>query len=478
MRVPVILDRRSAAPLQRQIYEQWRQRILRGALSPGARVPSTRELAEAIGVSRTTTTAAYEQLLAEGYLEAIHGAGTFVCRQLPDDLTVAAPATPAPAVVRSIRLSKFGARLRVPSPLPASDRQLDLSVDGPDLTHFPIALWRRLHNRQQRQAHRHIFGRADSAAGYTPLRHAIADYVGRSRAVAATADQVVIVNGSQQALDLTARLLIDSGDMVAVEHPGYAGARELFAVHGARIRLVPVTHEGLSVIDLPARPRLVYTTPSHQFPTGAAMTLARRLELIEWARGHDAVLIEDDYDSEFRYSGAPLPAMHSLSRDVPIVYVGTFSNVMFPGLRIGYVVVPPALAAAFVRAKWLADRQTALPDQAALALFIGEGHMERHIRRMRRIYRRRRDALVEALSRHFGTDATMRGDASGMHALVTFTGASIHRCAERAGVRVKKTDACYADGVTRNEIIVGFSALGERTIETGIRKLAAASGRA
>lgn len=474
MRVPISVDSRGDTPLQRQIYEQWRQRILRGALAPGARLPSTRELADALGVSRTTTTAAYEQLLAEGYLESIHGAGTFVCRQLPDDLTRTPAASSTRAPVASVRLSRYGARLAPPVPARASCHHLDLAAEGPDLTHFPIALWRRLHNRQQRQAHDRIFGRAESAAGFRPLRDAIAEYLGRSRAVVCTADDVVIVNGSQQALDLTARLLIDQGDIVAVEHPGYAGARELFTVHGAKVRLVPVTEEGLSVSDLPAGPRLVYTTPSHQFPTGVAMTLSRRLELIDWARGRETVLIEDDYDSEFRYGGAPLPAMQSLARDVPVIYIGTFSNVMFPGLRIGYVVLPAPLTPPFVRAKWLADRQTALPDQAALALFISEGHMERHIRRMRRIYRRRRDVLVHALHRHFGREATLHGDASGMHALLTFSGVSIHRRADRAGVRVKKTDACYGDNTTRNEILVGFSALTERTIEAGIRRLAGA----
>ena len=306
-----------------------------------------------------------------------------------------------------------------------------------------------------------------------PFVEAIATHLARSRAVRCSPEQVIIVSGSQQALDLCARLLLDPGDEAAVEEPGYPGARQLFLANGASLKTLPVTSSGVSIDGLTNRTRLVHVTPSHQFPTGVSMSLGRRLALLEWARTRGAVVLEDDYDSEYRYSGPPLPAMQSLANGASVIYVGTFSNVMFRGLRIGYLVVPNELIGPFTTAKWMTDRHTTLLEQAALADFMEQGHLERHVRRMRRLYNHRRDVLLEELDRHFGNDATVRGDAAGMHMTVTFrAGSAVRARAQRAGVHLVGTELYYVSKPAPNEFILGFSAIGERTIREGIKRIA------
>jgi GntR family transcriptional regulator/MocR family aminotransferase len=284
---------------------------------------------------------------------------------------------------------------------------------------------------------------------------------------------VVIVNGSQQGLDLCVRLLLERGDEVAFENPGYQGANRIFQAYGARLRPAAIDGDGVVIGDLGAKARLVYVTPSHQFPTGVSMSLARRLELIEWARAQAAAIIEDDYDSEYRYNGAPLPSLQGLAHGVPVIYIGTFSKVMFPGLRIGYVIAPAQFIAAVKRAKWLADRQTSILDQAALTDFIREGHLERHIRRMRRLYGRRREVLVDSLARHFGDRAKVRGDAAGMHLMVRFEDDGIEERAVNAKVLLMSASGYYLTKPVQGEFIFGFSSIGERTIREGVKRLAA-----
>jgi GntR family transcriptional regulator/MocR family aminotransferase len=474
MRVAIDLDRGSETPLHRQLYDEWRRGILTGRFRNGERVPSTRDLAATLGVARATVAAAYDQLSAEGYLEASHGSGTFVCRRLPEEL-LRARQTPAagPPPRIAIRLSRYGIRAASqPEYAPPQARAgwISFSQWRPDLSEFPFALWLRLMARHLRAADPRLL---DYAAGaYEPLRREIAAYVSRSRAVQARPEQVIVLNGSQQALDLCARVLVDSGDTVAIEDPGYQGARQIFEACGARLRAIPIGADGVDARRLPARCRLLYVTPSHQFPTGVSLSVARRLELVAWARQSGAAILEDDYDSEYRYNGPPLPAMQGLAGGAPVIYIGTFSKVMFPGLRIGYVVVPEELAPAFARAKWLADRQTPMLEQAALADFLREGHLERHIRRMRRLYGRRREALVESLARHFGGRARVFGDPAGMHTLVQFEDDGIARRAEEAGVQMVPSTAYYLGRAPMNEFVVGFSAVNERAIREGVKRLA------
>ena len=460
MRVAITLDPDSPAPLQRQVYDEWRRGILGGRFRGGERVPSTRDLARALGVARTTVTAAYEQLIAEGYLEAAHGSGTFVCRELPDDLLRARRVRPA-------RLTSTSAAQPV-----AQSSGLNFSHGRPDLDEFPFALWRRLLNRHLRTLRPELFDYAATSAGHPPLREEIAAYVGRSRAVSCTPDQVIVVNGSQQGLDLCARILVQPGDPVAIENPGYQGARAILEARGARLLPVRIDSAGMAAQEIPAGVRAAYVTPSHQFPTGVSMTVARRLELIERARRGDFLIIEDDYDSEYRYNGPPLPAMQGLAENAPVVYIGTFSKVMFPGLRIGYIIAPLKLVKTFARAKWLVDRQTQMLEQAALADFLREGHLERHIRRMRRLYGKRREVLLESLGRHFADRAECLGDDAGMHVLVRFHGHDIASRAAANQVHLNSSAMYYIGKAPDNEFVFGFSSLSEKAIREGIRRLA------
>ena len=478
MRTAVSLDRSSTIPLTRQIYEFWRLGILDGRFSGGERVPSTRDVASALDLSRGTVTQAYEQLVSEGYLQTLVGSGTFVCRQLPERL-LHAPATVNRRVVKPVRarLSAFGRGLsedyRYLERLPG---HICLSHWGPDLNLFPLALWHRAAARGVRTLGASGLDYAQHAQGYEPLCEEIATYVSRARAVRCSADQVIVVNGSQQGLDLCARLLLEPGDEVAVENPGYLGASRIFEACGARLRPIPVDAEGLICGRLGPRPRLAYVTPAHQFPTGVAMSLRRRLELLDWARRHRALIIEDDYDSEYRYGGAPTPALQGLATDVSVIYCGTFSKVMFPGLRVGYLIVPPSLVSAFSRAKWLSDRNTSAHHQAALYHFMKEGHLERHIRRMRRTYGLRRGALIEALHRYFGDRAVVLGEAAGMHAYVRLDDPEVAARAGRNKVQLRTVGAYYRGTRRPNEYLLGFSMLPEHSIREGIKRLAFSHG--
>ena len=466
---------KSTAPLHRQIYEDWREGILTGRYRSGERVPSTRELAVTMGVARSTVTAAYEQLISEGYLESTRGSGTFVCRELPEQLMHARPARPAAHTPAKIRLSTFATELPAPQacvPGKPDAGWLRFSRWRPDLNRFPFAIWHKLMNRHLRAIAEPCFDYADTPWGYEPLRREIAAYLGRSRAVRCTAEQVLIVNGSQQGLDLCARVLLDRGDEVALENPGYLGARRVFEAHGARLMATPLDHDGLIPSALSDKARLVYVTPSHQFPTGVSMSVARRLELLEWARRQGVAVIEDDYDSEYRYSGAPLPAMQGLANGAGVIYIGTFSKVMFPGLRLGYVVMPPELAGAFGSVKWLADLQSPVLEQAVLTDFLREGHLDRHIRRMRRLYGRRREVMVAALEKYFGSSATVLGDAAGMHSLVRFEDGAVAERAVANKVHLASSAGNYLGAAPANEFVFGFSCVSEQAIRAGIRRLA------
>jgi GntR family transcriptional regulator / MocR family aminotransferase len=474
VRTAVVLDRSSRVPLTRQIYDFWRLGILQGRFPGGQRVPSTREAAETLALSRGTVGQAYEQLVSEGYLETVRGSGTFVCRQLPDRLLEAPQAEARNAASGAMaRLSRFGKRLaedfQRPARLPG---HISLSEWGPDLNLFPWKLWHRCYGRGLRSSGLDAESQARHVRGYEPLCAEIASYVSRSRGVNCTSAQVIVANGSQQALDLCARLLLDRGDEVVIENPGYIGARRVFEAAGARLKPLAIDAEGIICSRLKRGARLAYVTPAHQFPTGAALSLRRRLELIGWARTHGAVIIEDDYDSEYRYSGAPMPALQGLASGAAIVYCGTFSQVMFPGLRIGYLIVPEALVAVFERAKWLADRHTSLYHQVALYRFIREGHLERHIRRMRRTYGLRYAALAQALRESFGGRAVILGEAAGLHAYVRFDDPQVAARAAGNKVQLRGVAEYFIKRPPANECVVGFSMLSERTIREAIRRLA------
>jgi GntR family transcriptional regulator / MocR family aminotransferase len=474
MTLSISLESSADTPVHRQIYEAWQRGILSGRFASGARLPSTRELAATLSVSRGTVTQAYEQLLSEGYLQAARGSGTYVCRELPErTLRADAGARRGVKTTRGVKLSTYGEGLRQDYPLyPALPGHVCFAQWGPDRESFPWALWRRIVGRHSRRVSRELFDYSEEVQGHAGLREEIAAYVARSRAVHCTPGQVIIINGSQQALDLCGRLLFERGDTVAVENPGYPGALRTFASCGALLQPMPIDKEGILCRHLNDAARAVYVTPSHQYPTGVSMSLNRRLELIAWARKRSAVIIEDDYDSEYRYSGAPLPALQGLAEEVPVVYCGTFSKVMFPGLRIGYLIVPESLVAPFTRAKRLADNYTPLLQQIALRDFLAQGHLERHIRRMRRLYGDRRDALLTALRKHFGDAATVEGEDAGMHAFVRIADRGLLERAKRNKVQVRGAQPCYLEGDASQRYLFGFSSMPPREIREGIRRLA------
>ncbi|PZO12875.1 MAG: PLP-dependent aminotransferase family protein [Leptolyngbya foveolarum] len=441
-------------PLHRQLYQQIRDAILTGNLKPQMRLPASRQLAKTLNVSRTTVVQSYDQLISEGYLQTKPGAGTFVCSQIPDGLIFTSQTTANVPVADRLdadpsdlfavssaqtasglsnpleRLSAYGTRLTTIADYDSgADSPLSFRYGLPDLSLFPVRQWRRLLNRQATK-NQQWMGYNVEPMGHVGLRREISQYISEIRAVRCQPEQILMTGGTQQALSLMVQILMDVGEVIAVEDPGYLSAKRIFSAGGATVVPVPVDDDGIRVnepgglADIAAdnsqpTPRLVYVTPSHQFPTGVLMTLSRRLALLHWARQNGALIIEDDYDSEFRYSGSPIPALQGLDEHNCVLYVGTFSKVMFPGLRLGYVVVPPALIDVFRRAKWLCDRQCPLIEQAALAEFIKGGYLAQHIRRMRSVYDRRRRSLVDSLQQA-APGVNIPGDASGLHILARF----------------------------------------------------------
>jgi len=399
----VRLERNVPVPLQRQLYEGMREAILREGLPPGTRLPSTRHLAARLGVARNTVLNAFEQLMAEGYVETRHGSGTFVAVGL-GGTAARRKATPPQA-----QLSRLGTRL-ARSPVGADQnahRSLLLQPGVPALDHLPLRTWQRLSSaclRELGASPKETLGYGWTA-GYPPLREAIAHHLRVSRGVRCDASQVLVTAGTQGGIDLTARVLLDEGDAVWFENPGYASGRAVLEAAGQRLVPVPVDGEGLEVergLHSAPAARLAYVTPSHQYPTGVTMSLARRLALLRWAGQREAWIFEDDYDSEFRYTGHPLAALQGQDEGGRVIYAGTFSKTLFPALRLGYLVLPPALVEPFSEARALIDRSPPLLEQLVLARFLEEGHFARHVRRMRGLYAARRAALLGALRAHMG----------------------------------------------------------------------------
>jgi GntR family transcriptional regulator/MocR family aminotransferase len=436
-------------------------------------------------VARSTVTQSYDQLLSEGYLQTVVGSGTYVGEQLPETL-LHAPGTepihsesPPPLV-----LSAYGQRLAEvavgPSPEPSTP--ISFRYGRPALDQVPLGVWRQMLSRHCRRAN--WLDYATDPMGYGPLRDAIAAYLTQARAVQCHPDQILITNGTQQAISLTAQILISPGDTVALEEPSYLSARRIFASQGANQHPIPVDADGMDVDTLARLTgpiRLVYVTPSHQFPTGAVLSLPRRLALLAWAQRQGALILEDDYDSEYRYGGRPIPALQGLGSGQSVIYLGTFSKVLFPALRIGYLVLPSALVPIFSRAKWLADRQVPTLEQAVLADFIAEGHLERHIRRMRSLYDLRRQAMVTALQTHFGPRATILGENAGLHMMVRFQSdipdVELIARAEQLGIGLISADPQYLGESPGHEFIFSFTELDEQAIATGIEKLASIFAR-
>ena len=463
----VSVDRSSPAPLHRQIYDRMRRAILEGMLRAGQRVPSTRTLAAELGVSRLPVLTAYEQLLHEGYLTGRTGSGTFVSAGLPEE-------TLQPGPARAPR----GVRPAARAPHPRDEGGLrPFRVSLPALDAFPHALWARLVARHaHRLAPTHMaYG---DPAGLGALRSAIAEHLRTARAVRCEAEQVLVVSGSQAALRLCASVLLARGDLVAVEEPGYPGARAALAMGGAEVAPVPVDAEGMDLGALHAlgpRVRAAYVTPSHHYPLGASTSAARRLALLEWAARRGAYVLEDDYDSEYRYVSRPLGAMQGMDAKGRVVYVGTFSKVLFPALRVGYLVVPPALWDAFVAAREALDIFSPTLYQLALADFLREGHFARHLRRMRAVYARRREALLDGLSRHCGELLALHNADAGLHAATLLpsgvSDVAVVRRMEARGLTATPLSSCYLGPALRQGLLLGFGGSDERALDAATRTL-------
>jgi len=473
------LDPRGGAPLHQQLYEQVRGAVLAGTLVAGQRLPASRVLAANLGVSRTTVLSAYEQLAAEGYLEGRSGAGTRVAERLPERPARRAKAVPGPRrLARRAALllqDRFGTELR----LAGRGWRTPFRLAVPALDEVPLALWTRLVARAQRQQSGQDLDYQDSR-GLPRLRRAIAAHLALGRGIACTPEQVLVTAGAQSALDLAVRLLLDPGERAIVEDPGHLGIKGALRGAGAEIVPLPVDAEGL-VFDprAAAGARLLCLTPSNQFPLAATLSLPRRLAILAWAEASGAWIVEDDYDSEFRFAGRPLEALAALDRAQRVLYLGTFSKVLFPGLRLGYLVVPPDLADAFAAAKRFVDVHPPPLLQAALAAFIEEGHFARHLRRLRGLYGERSERLVAALQRRLGGLLSVTPPQAGLHVVARLPEGSdpesgddvaLAARAAAAGIELRPLSA-YGLGHRPAGFVLGYGHLRPREIESAVARL-------
>jgi GntR family transcriptional regulator / MocR family aminotransferase len=475
----ITVDKGLPQSLYQQIYDGHRKAILDGTLRAGQRLPSTRILAGELGVSRVPVLSAYEQLLAEGYLESRVGSGTVVSRSLPRRAVSVAPAATPSTRDRSRR--KVSKRAVLPT------SRHGLYGDGGlgpfrfgqvAFEQFPLRIWNSLVTRQGRRIRASSLKYGDHM-GLGALREAIAAHIRAARAVRCEAGQIMIVGGSQLGLEITTRALLDPASPVWVEEPGYTLARAVLEGHGCRIVPVPVDAEGLDVAAGMRKchgARAALVTPSHQFPLGVAMSATRRLQLLDWAQSSGAWIIEDDYDSEFRYQAQPIASLQGLDRNARVVYIGTFSKVLFPSLRLGYVVVPPDLIDRFLAVRFAMDVSSPTFLQAVVADFIGEGHFARHIRRMRSVYAERRDALIESVANELGGKVEVVGAQAGMHLTAILKAAADREVAGRAARQnlwLAPLSAFYAHKAARQGFVLGFGSTPAEAIPAAVRRLRA-----
>ena len=472
------VDRAGEAPLFRQIYAQMRSAILSRSLPAGAKLPSSRELAVRLAVSRTAVVAAYEQLLVEGYVTGRAGAGTYIAADLPEPFARAAP--------RPKKRTAPAGKTMAPAAQPAPE-VLDVTVHSDHRPFNPgrtlvdartVALWRKLTARSLRSFNAEHLGYGDPQ-GTIALRRNVCDYLRAARAVRCDPEQVVITAGTQQAIDIVIRILGGPDRDVWVEDPGYPLTRSALLAAGATVHPVPVDEKGINVKAgqrLAPQARAAFVTPSHQFPTGVQLAMPRRLELLAWAREVGAWIVEDDYASEFRYGGRPLASLQGLDDGERVIYIGTLNKALFPGLRLGYAVLPPALVRPFVTARYLIDRQPSTLCQGIAADFMEEGHFAAHIRRMRAAYQDQRDTLVAALRRRLGDHLSVDPPDQGMH-LVAYlrrglSDVAVERAAREHGVIVKAMSRMYVAAPARQGLMLGFSGYPRQTIGPAVARLA------
>lgn len=493
------IDRSSPEPMYRQLLQLMQQAILTGELGPGTKLPSSRTLAGDLSIARNTVLHVYDQLTAEGYVLTTTGSGTYVADTRPDAAAIRVPgATPPPSAADELpapdaqgSLSMRGRQLIEHAGV--SRRQWGAFMPGvPDVSEFPSRTWSRLQARLWKEANPELLTYAPGG-GYRPLRRALADYLRVARSVKCSPDQVIITTGIHQSIDLAVRLLSDIGDRAWVEEPCYWGVRSVLQAAGLTLAPVPVDQEGLDprASDMQHPPRLVLVTPSHQYPLGMVMSLARRRMLLEYARQHGCWIIEDDYDSEFRYGSRPLASLQGLDTAGQVIYVGSFGKTLFPGLRVGYLVAPEPLAESFATASAELYREGQLLQQAVLAEFIAEGHFVSHIRKMRTLYGQRREVLLDAVARRYGDTLHALGSDAGLHLVTQLPAGVDDRAVAQAALErnivVRPLSGYYADReraasglllgyacVPEDEIATAFATLAEAIDERAFDKVAAA----
>jgi GntR family transcriptional regulator / MocR family aminotransferase len=474
------LEPAAPTPLRRQLHEWFRRAIADGRLKSGQRVPSSRSLAEELKVSRLTVVSAYEQLEAEGYLQTFRGAGTCIAASIPELLRPGgARMAEAERKARGTRRTARRAKQLVSMP---EESQPDVAgafrVSLPALDHFPHRAWSRLISRHARSASIRDMAYGDPM-GAPEFRAAIAEYLGAVRAVRCDASQIMVTSGSQQAVQISLRALLDPGDAVWVEEPGYSGTHRALVASGCDPIPVPVDGEGLDVEEgIRRRPsaRAAYVTPSHQYPLGMTLSAGRRIQLLNWAQSADAWIIEDDYDSEYRFGTEPITSLQGLDTDDRVIYIGTFSKVLFPALRMGYLVLPKDLVPAFRVVRDAVDIFPPVLYQRALTDFIRDGSFARHIRKMRALYAVRRERMVDAIGRHFGSDVEIASAAAGLHLVVllprNIDDRSAAARATAAGVACTALSVCCLSPPQRGGLILGYGGVAAGGIDESVRRLA------
>ncbi len=471
-------------PLYQQVYSAMRLSILSGAIAEGERLTPSRKLSKDLGVSRNVVLIAYDQLKAEGYAEGQSGGGTRAIVPLGQSARLEPTnATSPDACDGEAVLSPLAKRAlhhwqerqqqhqRFRTDLAYNFRYGDVEADATTLKQ-----WKQLTGQY---LNRPAIEYGDTQ-GTLALRESIAQYTSRARGCRCSAEQICIVNGSQQALDLVARLFIDKGTKVLIEDPFYSGAKAAFETADAQVQPIPVDEQGIDIeaaAETARGAKLIYVTPSHQFPTGAVMSFKRRLALLNWAEQNEAFIVEDDYDSEFRYTGQPIESLQGMDQQGRVLYVGTFSKVLFPALRLGYLILPKSLVAPTLALRWLTDRHTGVEQQQVLAQFIQRGYFEQHLRRMRRRYSKRRQALLLALENTFGTQVTVQGTNAGLHLLAWFHEINwnqfnqLEQAAAEANIGIYSVNPFYQNSPTKLGLLIGYASLNEEQISTGIARL-------
>lgn len=475
----------STGTLNKRVYQALQQAIFDGSITPGSRLPASRDLAKELDISRNTVLAAYDQLQAEGYIQTRTGSGTFVTSDLPEDGVIADKTARYFSPVRShVALSKRGTRLLTRTGV--ASQQWGAFMPGvPDVTKFPHEIWRKIHNRLSRRLHPE-FLTYSRHGGCPQLQHALADYLRVVRSVDCTAEQILITTGTHQALDLLAKMLCDPGDTAWIEEPSYWGIRNVLTINGVEIQPVQVDDNGMDPPDNPPDnpskkppdcrvPKLICVTPSHHYPLGSVMSLARRQKILAMASEQGSWIVEDDYDSEFRYSGSPIPALQGLSSDAPVIYVGTFSKTLYPAMRISYMVLPRPLASRLKIAHSELYRGGNGLTQLTLAEFIREGHYAAHIRKMRLIYGKRRNALTRIIGQELGPEYLCEDSNAGLHLILSLPDSiddvALSAELEQLNILTRPLSAYYLRPAMRRGLLLGYGCVPEEEIETAFRHI-------